>query len=93
MPAVEKMQRIPRKRKLTEKVRNNPDLEHFRIKFEVKTEPEDDPPPTPSVVCCYLCKLSSGVKLLALVVHNPKRTEPSTVDKIKACIGWEVRTY
>lgn len=83
------MQRVSRKRKLTEKALNNPELERFRIKTEIKSEPDGEPPPLPALFC-YLCKLSSGVKLLVLQANGPKQAEPSTVDKIKACIGWEI---
>ncbi|XP_065084363.1 uncharacterized protein LOC135706646 [Ochlerotatus camptorhynchus] len=81
------MPRTRRKRKLSGKLNDCPEQDRCERETKIKTEPEDDLPA--SGVCC-LCKASAGVQLSALFEEGSKRADPTTVDKIKICIGREM---
>ncbi|XP_062545981.1 uncharacterized protein LOC134212285 [Armigeres subalbatus] len=84
------MQRVTRKRKLAQEALNNTELNRAtRAKHQTESE-EDPPPPGPSTVCCYLCKDSLGVKQPIPEELDSDQTNPTVLDKIKTCIGWEV---
>lgn len=83
---VNKMSRPPGKRKCAEKwTTSEPGISERR---KIKIEPEDD---FPEAGLCCLCKVSSGVKLLALFEDSSQRgTDSTTAEKIKICIDREV---